>query len=265
MNKLSSKLLLTLFALILNSCFAIKNYSKNTKTTQNYSSNNIFLQPSSLAQKSVYINFRNSTIYQEFNLQNEIEEKLTQKGFLQTSNPKAPIIIQANLRYYGMFEKEILNSLIEDRVKKIALEEGEFKNEEFEKEKSEEKLDVFAIAFGSVVSFLTFKTLASALIGGFVFGGGAIILEHFYESKMVIGLLEIQISEKIPNSKINIYNYSQVNNGMGGVKKEEVNYQSDYKTYQTKIFIVTKNSSLTDKKALNDTKLQIISAILGLL
>ena len=98
--KSSLKLLLAFsLMLILSSCFALQNFSKNTKTSQSYALNNIFLDPKLLSEKKVYLNFRNSTIYEDFNLFNEIKNR---KKFHNLSSHIIKFESNINILYYTL-------------------------------------------------------------------------------------------------------------------------------------------------------------------
>lgn len=264
--KSSFKLLLAiLLSLILSSCFALQNFSKNTKTTQGYSSGSIFLDPDLISKKQVYLNFRNSTIYEDFEVQTEIENILKKRNFEIVESVDAPIRIQANLRYYGLFEREILNAMLEDKTKKDSFTSKEnFEDFSEIKRRSKYDVDFSGIAIGSVIGFAIFHTIYGAIIGGAVFGGGAIFFEHIYESKIVLAMLDIEVSEKI-NHQIEVKDFRQVIQGVGGTRKEEETYYTNYRSYKSIGVIVSKNVLLSDETAISDVKKQIISMVVGIL
>jgi hypothetical protein len=266
--KSSLKLLLAfLLMLILSSCFALQNFSKNTKTSQSYALNNIFLDPKLLSEKKVYLNFRNSTIYEDFNLFNEIKNKLKSKGIEVVDENMAPIHIQVNLRYYGLFETEILNAMLEDKTKKDALtEKSDFEDFSGLKKRSKYDVDFSGIALGGIIGFASMHTIYGAVLGGILIGAGAIFFESFYESKMVLAMLDISISEKLKNNKeIIVEDFRQVSHGMGGTRKESLQYKSNYQTFQTKVIVVSKNALINDENGIKDVKKQIIGIVSGLI
>ena len=269
------KLLLTFLMLTLtllsSSCFTLQNISQNKKTTQSYSSENIFLNPVLLGKKKVYFNFRNSTTYENFNVSQEITALFEKKGFavsdeISERNLSAPpIMIQVNLRYYGIFERDLLNAMLEDKTKKDALSENRtFEDFSNVKKRSKYDVDFSGLAIGGIVGFMAFHTVYAAVLGGALFGAGAVFFEHFYESKIVIALLDVQISEKGDNPIV-ITDFRQTSQGSGGTRKEELSTTSSYQNYQTRIVVISKNKSLNDEDGVADTRKQIISVIGGLL
>ncbi len=260
--KLLLSLVLTLF---LSSCFAIQNFSQSTKTIQSYISDNITIDPSIKAKKQIYITLSNGTIYDDLNLENSLKEKFSQFGFSVLEKPQnSPIIIDAKIRYYGIFEKEILNAMLEDRTKKDAI-SGFRGFEDFAPlSKPKFKVDFSGILIGGVTGFLIFKNVAGAFGGAVLISGFSAFLEKLFEPQTLLAFVDVNVQE-ISKNKIKTFDFRQVKLGEGGTRKIEFIDETDYKIYQTKIIVVLKRKHLSEENGIGDAKKQIISSIFGLI
>lgn len=261
------KLLLSVSLIfLLSSCFALQNFSGSVSSVQGYSSNNVFLNPEVLSGKKIYINFRNSTIYDELNLKPDLEKNFINKGFTITQNPKdALILLQASVRYYGIFERDILNSMLEDKTKKDAISGmGEFQDFENAKKPSKYNVDFSGLVIGSVAGFAIFHTVYLALGSGILVAGASIGVEKWLEPKMVVALIDVEISE-ISKKPIKTYDFKQISQGDGGFRKVEFEDETHFKTYNTKILVIAKRKALTEEKAILDVRKQALASLSGLI
>lgn len=239
---------------------------QNRKTIQSYSTFDIFLNPVILSKKNVYISVKNSTIYEELEVEKNIEKTLLDKSYTIAKDPKdAAIVMTANIRYYGVFDRDILNSMLEDRSKKETISNGNASFKDFSniKKRSRYDIDFSGVMIGAGAGFIFFHTLGAAALGAITVGGSAIALENILESRIVFALIDVQISEKL-GFQVKEYHSSQTQEGEGSTRKLEYQNEVDYKTYQTKIVAVAKNANLTDKSALHGIKKQIIANLLAL-
>lgn len=260
-------LLAVTISLIIPSCFAMQNIFQTNKTTQSYATFNIFLNPDSLAKKNIYVNIKNSTIYKEFEVRDVIKENLANRGYnVKNSSSEADLIISSNIRYYGIFERDILNAMLEDKTKKENTSGITNDYTDFSRTytKSKYNVDFSGMVIGGVSGFVIFGSLFGAIGGGILIGGSAIALEAIYSPKIILAFVDVQIAERVEHS-IMQYNFNQVHYGEGGSKKLEYQENVNFKTYQTQIIIVSRNSNLKDKEALSDTKKQIIASLSNLI
>lgn len=261
-------LLIGLVPLILFSCSALQNVFQNQKTTQSYLTFNVFLSPESLAFKKAYIIVRNSTIYSELDVENVVQQNLKDKKYTITSSPQeAEIIINANIRYYGIFQREILNAMLEDKSKKEGTATGERKDFiDFSTtlNPSRYNVDFSGLVIGAAGGFALFSTLTAAIASGIIFGGAGIAMENLFAPQIILALMDVTISEKLP-SPVKKYYFNQVSYGEGGNQKIEYETTTSFRNLQTQVIVVSRNSRLTDKRALNDIKKQIIMSLTGLL
>lgn len=267
----SSKiLLLSLVLTILNSCSAFNNFSGRISTTQSHYTESIFLSPEALKSKKLYLYYKNSTIYSDFNLEDKIKESYKNKEFTFTTPEEATLIVQVNLKYYGVFDKELLNSIIEDTSKKVFIaksindNESDKKITEFTKEKKKLNIDFSGFVIGGVGGFLIFQNLIGAFVTSGIVGAGAIFLDKYYEGRTVICLVDVQVLEKTSES-VKIYEFAQINNADGSIKKMEIEENSNYKIQNTKIIIASKGSNMQDANAIQSIKKQLIASISNIL
>jgi hypothetical protein len=260
-------LLAAVLPLILFSCSALQNVFQSKKTTQGYLTFNIFLSPESLSFKKVHVIVRNSTIYKELEVEKLIKQNFEEKKYIMTPSPdQAEIVINANIRYYGIFEREILNAMLEDKSKKegTAVSGQDFTDFSGVLKPSRYNVDFSGLVMGAAGGFSLFSTLTAAMIGGVAVGGAGIALEGFFAPQIILAFVDVTISEKLPFI-VKQHHFNQVGDGEGGSKKIEYEAATSFKNLQTQIIVVSRSSSLTDKKALSDTKKQIVASLTGLL
>jgi hypothetical protein len=258
-------LLSILLNIFLSSCFATQNFSKNTKTIQSYTTDNIIIDPFISAKKEIYLTLTNSTIYEKLDLENSLKYAFKKRGFEVLQSPQnAPLILDVKIRYYGIFEKEILNSMLEDKTKKDAI-SGEKNFEDFNLlSKPTINVDFSNLAIGGVGGFLIFKTILGAFGSAILTSGIAIILENSFEQKTLLAMLDVNIYE-VSKEKIKTFDFRQIKLGEGGYRKIEFADETNYKSYQTKVIIILKRKFITEKNGIEDASKQIIASISGII
>ena len=263
-------LLLSFMLIILSSCSAFNNFSGRVNTTQSYYTESIFLSPEALKSKKLYVYYKNSTIYEEFDLGDKINANYKKKDFLLTNAEEATLIIQVNIKYYGVFDKDLLNSIIEDTSKKGFIaksandDDGGKKFKEFTEKQKKFDIDFSGFLLGGVGGFLMFHNVLGAFISAGVIGAGAIYLDKYYEGRTVICLVDVQVLEKIKDN-VKVYEFAQITNSDGSIKKMEIEENSNYKMQHTKIIIASKGSNMHNSKAIESIKKQLITSISNVL
>jgi hypothetical protein len=256
------KLLLgILLNVFLSSCFAMQNLSQNTTTIQSYTTDSIVIDPFISSKKQVYISLKNATIYEKMNLEGELKNFLKKRDFEVLEHPNnSPLIIDAKIKYYGVFEKEILNAMLEDKTKRGVL-SGEKTFEDFPLlSKPTINIDFFTLFIGGVGGFLVFKTVFGAFSSAILLSGFNIILEKRFEPKTLLAMIDVSVYEYSKN-KIKVFDFREVKLGEGGYRKMEFVDDVNYKVYQTKIIVALKRKFLTEESGVKDVSKQILSSI----
>jgi hypothetical protein len=228
---------------------------------QSYTSDTIIISPFLKAKKQIYVSLTNSTIYHELDIEEDIKNAFKKRGFEVMEKPdNSPLLLEAKVRYYGIFEKEILNAMLEDRTKKDAI-SGSSDFQEFQKlTKPRSNVDFSGLVIGAVGGFLVFHNIGLAFGAGIATAGISMLLEGIFEPKILVAMIDVSIFEFTPN-KIKVTDFRQIKLGEGGTRKTEFIEEVNFKSYQTKIIVVLKRRYLTENNGLKDAKKQSISAI----
>ena len=247
-------LLSILLTSILASCSSNSGSSVNS-----YLMENININPLILSQKQVYLHFINSTIYNEFDVESEIKSKFSTRGFTVMQNPEnSPILINANLKFYGLIEDASQNKTLQNQfLQNNTTINGKHKQEEVVTKKTELS-NFLAMAGGTIGGFLISGNIGISLLSGIGIYGGSKIIEYIMKEKTYLVVIDVVISE-YAIEEVETFDFRQVNQGFGGVRKTEFKDKTVFKHYQSRIFITS------SKNNINDIKNQIVQSVSGVI
>lgn len=266
----SRYLLLSLALTILNSCSGINRISNQNNIAQSYYTESIFLSPEALKNKKLHIYFKNSTTYEDFNLENDITKYYQEKGFEITTPANAHLIMQLNIKYYGIFDRELLNSVIEDTSKKVYITKSindyelNGRTPHFNTQKKKYDFNISGFIIGGIGGFLIFHNLLGSFISAGVVSIGGSYLNKSFEEKTIISIVDVQVFEKT-KSNVKMYELIQIQNPDGSFKKLEISEEGNYKIQQAKIIIASKNINIQDAKAIHNIKIQLLTSMNNIL
>lgn len=247
LNLLLSYALIILF---LPSCITAK------QDIESYFMENIQLNPESLDLKQVYVQFSNSTIFNEFDLKNEITKKLENKNFqILESSKSSPIILNINIKSHGRLHKEIKPFELQDSFLKAEnLNSYKIKND-----KNSDNFDVndfVVLTLGSVAGFFAFNNVGIALITGTSSYYAKKTIVDYKKNNKFITVVDISISE-ISKETIKTHDFREVKQGAGGSRKFNFNSQTPFKQYQSRLIIIS------NKNQLNLVAQNIVNSVSG--
>jgi hypothetical protein len=211
---------------------------------------NIILDPFALSQKTIYIHFSNSTIHDEFNIEEDIKQRFTGKGFNIVSNPEnAAILLSLNLKYYGLENNNPTTSII--------------KKPESDTQKIK-ATDLMLLSAGAVGGFLLSGNIGISFVSGaVVFGLGRLVNYGINNTLKNVAILDVAVFEYSKNP-VQIYDFREVKLGEGGTRKTEFAEKTHLKNYQTQILIFANNNSSKASTKV-EVKKHLIASIVGII
>jgi len=235
------KLLLSILLIITSSCTRHGAWGTKTDT--------IVLDPFVLSKKTIYIHFSNSTIYSEFNIEEDIKQHFVAKGFNVVSDPHdAPILLSLNLKYYGL---ENNNSNI-NITKKSESDTKKIK-----------ATDLMLLSAGAVGGFLLSGNIGISFVSGVAFFGiGKLVEYNIKNASNSVAILDVSVFEYSKNP-VQIYDFREVKLGEGGTRKTEFAEKTHLKNYQTQILIFANNNSSKVSTRV-EVKKHLIASIVGI-
>jgi hypothetical protein len=226
-----------LIILLLPSCVSTK------QDIESYFMENIQLNPESLDSRRVYVQFSNSTIFNEFDLKNNIVKKLENKNFqILESSKNSPIILSINIKSHGKLHKEIKPFELQDSFLKAEnLNSYKIKNDT--KNNNFSVNDFVFLTLGSVAGFVTFNNIGLALIMGTSSYYANKTIVDYKKNNKFITVVDVSISE-ISKETIKTYDFREVKQGAGGSRKFNFNSQTLFKQYQSRLIIISNGNQL---------------------
>lgn len=202
-------------------------------------SNTIFLNPVRPDQKTIFVEFRNTSQVPMPDLKRMIIEKLEQKGYRVVSDPyKAEFWLQGNVLYMGKKSKHMTmagmlaggygGALVGSTMG------GSWRG------------TAGAIGAGAVVGYL-----AGAVVGA------AIHVDTY------IGVVDIQIKQRV-NGTIQGQVNSNLQNGIGTENKTNYKTTTQYQAFRTRIGVEATQTNLNLKKAIPVIEDKLAKEIVGL-
>ncbi len=190
-------------------------------------SNTIFLNPVSLQNKTVFVDFKNTSQIPMPDLQQMVITDLQQKGYTVITDPSkansAEFWLQGNVLYMGEQKQSMtLAGMLTGAVGGAALAGA-----------------TIGEGYGKGGAALAGAAVGS-LIGGLV--GSAIHVDTY------IGLVDIQIKQKV-NGVVEKTVGSHIQNGSGTYNNSTYNTVSKYETFRTRIGVQATQTDLNLKKA----------------
>ncbi len=214
--------LLTAFAL--SSCSTVASGIEHAHLeVQAKMSNTIFLNPVRPDQKTIFVEFRNTSQVEMAGLKQEIISMLNKKGYTVIQDPyKAEFWLQGNVLYMGEQKKYMTMA---------GMLAGGYGGA------------LTGLAFGSgygKVGAVGVGSLAGAAVGALA--GAAIHVDTY------LGAVDIQIKQRV-NGTITKQVNSKLQNGIGTKVKTNYNTTTNYQAYRTRIVVRATQTNINLKKA----------------
>jgi hypothetical protein len=208
----------------LSACSALHtSIRKRNLDVQTKMSDSIFLDPVSPDKKVIYVQVRNTSDKDNFDIEGPIKEAMTKNGYRVTDNPdEAYYRLQAN-------------------VLSVA------------KTTPEEAAQILASGYGAPLAGAAAGAAAGSVAGGAgggVAGGilgmlGTVAVDAFVEDVMFLAVTDIQLVEKAPEGVI-IRSDSQQNlaQGMAGTQSQTYSEVGKFKKYRTRVISTANKANL---------------------
>ena len=216
--------------LALNGCAATQvAISKRNLDVQTKMSDTIFLTPVSENQKTIFLQIRNTSDKQDFNIESNVQASLSAKGYTLVTNPDlAQFILQVN----------ILQVAKSDRSAAAMAFGG------FGMPFSPALTGLIAAGAASGAGFNNSSSLGLGLGAGLVdMVANSAVKDVFYNA-----ITDIQIKERV-NSTSNSLSTQTLKNGNSGAAVVTSQQTSNYNTYQTRIVSVAEKVNLDFEEA----------------
>jgi len=216
---------------------------KRNLDVQTKMSDTIFLDPVSPEKKVIYVQVRNTSDKDNFDIEKPIKEAMTKNGYRVTDNPdEAYYRLQAN-------------------VLRVA------------RTNPEEAQQMLASGYGDAVAGAGAGAAAGVVTGGAgggVAGGimgmlGTVAADAFVEDVMFVAVTDIQLVEKAPEGVI-IRSDSQQNlaQGMAGTQSQTYSEVGKFKKYRTRVISTANKANLEYEEAADSLTQGLAKSLSGL-
>lgn len=214
--------------------------SKRNLDVQTKMSETVFLDPVAPEKKTVFVQVKNTSGNQGFDVDSRIKNALTSKGYHVTSYPdKAHYMLQANVLQVGKTNLSETNSMLES-------------------------------GFGG--------GLIGAAAAGVAGGDGRTILgvglagalasmaaDALVQDNMYTVITDLQISERTAKAKVNESTRAKLQQGSSTQTTLSSNEKSSWKRYQTRIISTANKANLKLEEALPELAQGLSSSIAGIM
>lgn len=210
---------------------------------ENKMTDTVFLDPVSSSQKTIYLQVRNTTDRQDFDIATDLKQALEAKGYSVVSDPaRAHYLLQANVLQVGKMEKSTMQQL-------------------------------FAGGFGgaSVIGATGYGAGIGAMAGGLNgLGYGAliaapiaIVADAFVKDNNFGVITDVQISERT-TAKVADRMNQRLQQGRSGTRDVNSQQTTDQKVYQTRIMSSADRVNLELEEAMPMLKAGITRSTAGI-
>ncbi len=213
----------------MSGCAAIAtSVSKRKLNVHTKMSSSVFLDPVPVAQKTVYVDVRNTSDH-PFHITHYIDKKLQQRGYHIVHNPRrAHYLLQVNILRVGKFSRSAADSALSDGFGG-GLAGG---------------------AIGAGVGALAGGTPGAAIAGGIIGATVGIIADASVKDVNYSAVADIQISERTArNEQIHSHRRAVVWQGNNSKTVQTSNRRSHWKRYRTRIVSSANKANLHYRQA----------------
>ena len=233
---------------LLSGCTAIHTaIAKKDLNVQTKMSDSVFLQPAKLEDKTIFVEIKNTSDKTNFDIQNEILNKLVRKGY--------KIIQEADSAHYWL------------RANILSVERADSKT-------AEETLNAGygGVLTGTAIGAATgaaLKGWSGAGIGGLAgaaaFGIAELVADAAFEDTTYLVITDIEIAERVKDGvMIREDSRQDAKQGIGGGRTQILSETADRKKYRIRIVSTANKVNLSYQEAAPDLTDGLISSISGL-
>lgn len=192
----------------------LKINSKLTKT--------IFLDPVAPAKRTVFLQFRNNSDSESFNIQQQIKSKLEGNGYTIIEDPEqATYWLQANVRYVGPPEGSEFENVFEDYM---GAAEGA----------------AAGVALSEITGGSGNGNVKAAFIGALIgYAADAMVDDVFHAA-----ITDLQISKKVENGTVESEEKHRLSQGESGRETQKIKTTTNRKKYQTRVLMTANQANM---------------------
>jgi predicted lipid-binding transport protein (Tim44 family) len=205
---------------LLNGCAAVHtSIAKKDLDVQTRMSDSIFLDPVGPDKQTVYVQVRNTSDKQNFDIQTPVIEAIRAKGYRVMQDPE--------LAHY-FIQAQVLNVEKASPTAAEAALTGGYGG---------------PIAAGAAVGAATSNSWKGGLLGGVIGGATSLVADAAVKDVTFMAITDIQISEKVKEGVIIRTDSKQdLKQGIGGASKQTYSEVGDRRKYRTR-FVSTANKA----------------------
>ncbi len=216
--------------------------SKRNLTVENKMSSTVFLEPAQLAQRTVYIQARNTTDQPGLNIEDKLISALRAKGYMIENDPtQAHYVLQVNVLSVGETDPETRDQMVESGFGG-ALAGG---------------------AVGAGVGALAGGGHSSAIIGG-ALAGAAIgtLVNASIKDVTYTTITDVQISERTSDT-VSETTTGEFKQGTSSTTTTSSSSSTNWKRYQTRVVSSANKANLKVDQAIPELATGITNTVAG--
>lgn len=242
-NKQGVIIFLMTGCLLLTGCAATQTaISKRNLKVQTKLSDTVFLDPVLDRQKTIYLQFKNTSDRRDFSIKKTVAEGLQAAGYrLVGSSPKAHYLLQANILQVGKADPAA--------AEKIML--GGYSGA------------ISGASFGATLGALSGGNGRSLLAGGLIGSVAGTVANSLVKDVTYSVITDIQLSERTPQA-IEERIQSHLKQGSATTQAQRYRQTTHWKRYRTRILSTAERVNLSFKEAKPALKEGLTRAIVGL-
>ena len=216
--------------LVLTACAATTTaISKRELDVQTRMSDSIFLEPLPPARRTVFVQVKNTSDREDFNIEGGVRDALLERGYQLVDNPeRAHYMLQANVLQAG-------KSSVTAAEDAFASGFGG---------------TLFGAAVGAVGTRAATKDTGSIIGGGLIGAAVETAAGAFVQDVTYSAITDIQVSERAPDGEVVTETFEQdLGQGSGGSRIVRADSTSSWKRYRTRVMSIANQANLDFEEA----------------
>lgn len=230
--------LLLVAALTISSCAATTTaISKRELDVQTRMSDSIFLEPSKPTGRTIYVEVKNTSDRDDFNIEDGIKAAIEERGYRLVSDPeRAQYMLQANVLQAGKNSATAAEEAFS----------GGFGGA------------LFGAAVGAVGTRAATSNTGSIIGGGLIGAAVESAAGAFVQDVTYSAITDIQVSERAANGEVVTETFEQnLGQGAGGQRIVSASSASNWKRYRTRVMSIANKVNL----AFEDASPQLVAGL----
>jgi hypothetical protein len=212
-------------------------------TVENKMTDSVFLEPVSSRYHTVFLQIRNTTDQQEFDISADLQQAISAKGYSVVSEPEqAHYILQVNVLQVGKMDKNTLQQMFSKGYGALGV--------------------AGATAYGAGLGAMA-GGLSGAGYGALIAAPVALVADAFVKDVTFAAITDVQISERTTGRVTDRMN-QRLKQGKSGTRDVSSEQVTDQKVYQTRVMSSADRVNLELAEAMPLLKSGITRSISGM-